>query len=385
MLVKLFDQGPVPTSVYEDMIASLYSNLASVLVLGLLQVVACAIAAGRLADVILVELVFLGLLALAARVGVILFYKSACPTDPDRKTLSAWETRYVVASAAGAAVLGAAGMRIAMSQDPTSELMWFLALFSVLVDSVARVSGRVGPALYPLACAAAPPLFVLLIRNDLVHLTFAGILATNISIAVRIVVSNARVRTQLMGDARSFALQANADPLTRLPNRLSLNRFLEQTLARLEPERSVAVHCLDLDWFKEANDRYGHAVGDGLLEAFATRVRMSLRLGDMLARVGGDEFVIVQCGLRQELEAAQLAQRIIGLITEPFDIQGQQISLGVSIGIALASTPAAIPHALLAQADSALYRTKRRSRNDFSIAEDEPDHRPTATALASVA
>ena len=187
-----------------------------------------------------------------------------------------------------------------------------------------------------------------------------------------------------MREAQSFASQANADPLTRLPNRLSLNRFLEETLSRLEPERSVAVHCLDLDRFKEANDLHGHMVGDTLLEAFATRVRMSLRFGDMIARVGGDEFVVVQCGLRQGIEAVQLAQRIIDLMTEPFDIGGQRISLGVSIGIAMASTAAESPKNLLTRADDALYRTKRRGRNDFSIAGHE-SVRSAETVLASVA
>jgi diguanylate cyclase (GGDEF)-like protein len=367
------------------MVASLYGHLGSDVILGILQVTVCAFAAGCLADVILMELVFLGVVAVVARVGVVLCYRYACPADADRKTLEAWETRYLVAGAAGAAVLGASGVRIVLSQDATAELLWSAGLFSIVLDVVGRVSGRRWTSLYPLGFATIPPFLAFATRNDWVHLTYAGVLAVNVVIGLGIIVSNARVRAQLMQDTRSFALQANADPLTRLSNRLSLNRFLEQTLAAMESEPSVAVHCLDLDRFKEANDRYGHAVGDAILESFATRIRMSLRLGDMLARVGGDEFVIVQCGLRKEIDAANQAQRVIDLMKEPFDIQGHRISIGVSIGIAIASTMTVSPQELLAQADGALYRTKRRGRNDFSIAKNEAPYQSNVTVLSSAA
>jgi diguanylate cyclase (GGDEF)-like protein len=123
---------------------------------------------------------------------------------------------------------------------------------------------------------------------------------------------------------------------------------------------------LDLDRFKNVNDSLGHPAGDALLKQTADRLKTSLRETDVVARLGGDEFAIIQAGEDDQRSAAiQLARRIIALITAPYDINGNVVSIGTSIGIAMASPDSIDPDTLMKQADLALYRTKSQGRNGY--------------------
>ena len=118
---------------------------------------------------------------------------------------------------------------------------------------------------------------------------------------------------------------AHHDALTDLANRVLLNERLEQALGRrIHREEAVAVHHLDLDQFKAVNDTFGHHAGDKLLKIVADRLRALVRETDTIARMGGDEFVIVQAPITDPAEATALAQRIIASISEPFDLDGHQ-------------------------------------------------------------
>src|SRR5436189_1714554 len=125
---------------------------------------------------------------------------------------------------------------------------------------------------------------------------------------------------------------AHHDALTELANRVLLNARLQAALGR---EEMVAVHHLDLDQFKAVNDTFGHHAGDKLLKIVAERLCGLVRDTDTIARMGGDEFVIVQGPIRDPAEATSLAQRIIALISEPYDLDGHQAVIGASIGIAV--------------------------------------------------
>src|SRR6476620_9710186 len=129
---------------------------------------------------------------------------------------------------------------------------------------------------------------------------------------------------------------AHHDSLTDLANRVLLNERLERALgSRIHREQMVAVHHLDLDQFKAVNDTFGHGAGDELLRTVADRLRGLARETDTIARMGGDEFVIVQAPIADPADATSLAQRIIALMGEPFDIDGHQAVVGTSIGIAV--------------------------------------------------
>ena len=156
---------------------------------------------------------------------------------------------------------------------------------------------------------------------------------------------------------------AHHDPLTGLPNRRLFKDRLEQAvaLAVREPHQ-VGVMIVDLDYFKEVNDTLGHSVGDALLGAVAARVRDMVRASDTLARIGGDEFAIIQRGLHGSSGAAVLAQKVIELVTKPFVLGHQEIHLSASIGIALAPADGEDHDQLLRRADLALYRAKEDGR-----------------------
>ena len=159
---------------------------------------------------------------------------------------------------------------------------------------------------------------------------------------------------------------AHHDALTDLANRVLLNERLEHALgSRIHREQMVAVHHLDLDQFKAVNDTFGHPAGDKLLKMVADRLRGLVRATDTIARMGGDEFAIVQAPIKDPAEATVLAQDIIRLLGEPFEIDGHQAVIGVSIGIAVGPGDGLRPDRLLRNADLALYRAKGDGRGIF--------------------
>ena len=135
---------------------------------------------------------------------------------------------------------------------------------------------------------------------------------------------------------------------------------------------SSAVLLLDLDRFKHVNDTLGHAVGDALLRETASRLKASLRETDVLARLGGDEFAIVQDRENdQRGDARALADRIIAIFSKPFDIEGNEVNIATSIGIALAPEHATSSESLMKMADLALYRAKAAGRNGYCFFDPE--------------
>jgi len=167
---------------------------------------------------------------------------------------------------------------------------------------------------------------------------------------------------------------AHHDALTGLPNRTLFNERLKQALVRgHEHDRLTAALCLDLDNFKNINDSLGHAFGDKLLRALGKRLRRELREHDTLARLGGDEFAVVLAGLEHRDAACHTAQRLIEAISPPFQIEGHQFSVGVSIGIALSPDDNDQAEQLLGYADMALYEAKRNGRNRYECFNVELD------------
>ena len=168
---------------------------------------------------------------------------------------------------------------------------------------------------------------------------------------------------------------AHHDALTDLPNRLQLYEQLRHVLAKTRQGLHVAVFCLDLDRFKEVNDAHGHPVGDLLLKAVADRLRQCIRDVDLVARLGGDEFAIMQAGASQPTDATALASRLIEVIGAPYELDGKQVRVDLSIGIALAPGDGLDPEQLLKNADMALYRAKADGHGLYRFFEPEMDAR----------
>jgi diguanylate cyclase (GGDEF)-like protein len=164
---------------------------------------------------------------------------------------------------------------------------------------------------------------------------------------------------------QQIAFMARHDVLTRLPNRVSFVDRLQQAIAHAGRGNLAAVLCLDLDHFKDINDTLGHPVGDCLLRAVADRLSACVREVDLVARFGGDEFAVVQADPERVEDVALLARRIIETLSLPYELDGHQVLIGASIGIALIPADGADPDTLLKNADIALYRAKSDGRGVF--------------------
>ncbi|MEM8744656.1 MAG: EAL domain-containing protein [Pseudomonadota bacterium] len=164
------------------------------------------------------------------------------------------------------------------------------------------------------------------------------------------------------------------DPLTGLSNRVQLQERLGQALARARRRDSfLTIMCIDLDRFKEVNDTLGHRAGDVLLQEVAKRLRSCVRETDTIARVGGDEFVIVAEDLEEPTDAIHLARRICQMLEKAFEVEGHDLAISGSVGITFAPTEGTEIETLLNNADLALYRAKNDGRNTFRFFEPEMD------------
>ncbi|MFD1189186.1 putative bifunctional diguanylate cyclase/phosphodiesterase [Phenylobacterium conjunctum] len=204
----------------------------------------------------------------------------------------------------------------------------------------------------------------------------APILAVVFALAAGALFLYRRARTAAQGLVASEARAAHLayyDSLTGLPNRVlffdRLGRALDQLRRHAPP---VAVHCIDLDRFKEVNDTFGHHVGDQLIQEAAKRLAAQCRGTDTFARLGGDEFAIVQTDAGAA-HASALAARLLEALSEPFDLEGMRVFTGCSIGVTVCTDPDTDPAEALRHADLALYRAKENGKSQYCFFEIEMD------------
>lgn len=178
-------------------------------------------------------------------------------------------------------------------------------------------------------------------------------------------ISGARQRQQIEEKIR---YQAMHDLLTGLPNRLRFNDILNQGLQKIiQPEESIAVMFLDLDRFKMINDTLGHTVGDDLLKIVAQRIRDTIRIEDVVARWGGDEFTIFLPRVTEIPPIIQIAENILQTLEDAFYINGHELYISSSIGIALLGKDSPDAETLIQHADAALYYAKNEGRNNYQF------------------
>lgn len=174
--------------------------------------------------------------------------------------------------------------------------------------------------------------------------------------------------TEKQSSAERIRELAERDPLTSLYNRRSFHEELETRLAHGPGAAPFVVLWIDLDRFKAVNDTYGHPAGDELLKAAATAIRACVREGDFVARLGGDEFAIIAEGAALvRTRAAGLAERLIHALSENFLIEGHQIRIGASVGIASVGPNSSSPDELMKNADVALYAAKANGRGRYAF------------------
>jgi diguanylate cyclase (GGDEF)-like protein/PAS domain S-box-containing protein len=173
-----------------------------------------------------------------------------------------------------------------------------------------------------------------------------------------------------------IAFMAHHDALTSLPNRVLLRLRMEEMLAELRHGGSgFAVICLDLDNFKWVNDTLGHSLGDTLLQQLGERLRRELPERETVARLGGDEFAILQSHVEKPGDVTELMARLLSVFGEPFDLDGHTVTVGASMGVALAPDDGCDADRLLKNADMALYRAKAEGKGAFCFFEQDMDAR----------
>ena len=196
--------------------------------------------------------------------------------------------------------------------------------------------------------------------TEAIHLGGAMVPVILITVGL-LIMNNERARSTL----RHLALH---DALTDLPNRTVFDSHLAAELASAKRnQESFGLLFLDLDGFKEINDRFGHGFGDQVLKQVAERLRAALRQSDLVARIGGDEFVVLLRRVSLLVDAECVAGKIHAALAAPFEIEGRRLACGASIGIALYPQHGEEAVALVAHADRAMYRAKADGRGRTAV------------------
>lgn len=174
--------------------------------------------------------------------------------------------------------------------------------------------------------------------------------------------------TELKTVEKKLTQLARYDTLTGLPNRHHFNDKLVEAMARCRRSASpMALMFLDVDHFKSINDTYGHGAGDAVLREFATRLASGVRVTDTVARLAGDEFTIILEQLHNQDEARMVGEKVVTAIRAPFKVQGHELQVSTSIGIAYFLGGEMTPDALMERADQALYQAKEAGRNTYRL------------------
>ena len=200
------------------------------------------------------------------------------------------------------------------------------------------------------------PMHLSLEQVEDAEIDFRGLVGTAIDVSER-----RRLQDEL-------AYQALHDPLTGLPNRRGFVEHVESVLSASQG-RSAALVFIDLDDFKELNDRVGHGAGDQALRVVAERLRAALRDGDVVARIGGDEFVAAIVDVADADAALEIAGRLLDAVCEPLAVEGARTQLSGSIGVAMAQ-PGIGAEVLLRSADAAMYEAKDSGKNRIALFDD---------------
>lgn len=187
--------------------------------------------------------------------------------------------------------------------------------------------------------------------------------AEALAVQVGLAFQRLQLEASLRQERARYRHLADHDPLTDLPNRRLFQDRLEQALRRAARRSSrVGLVYVDLDDFKGVNDRFGHAAGDALLQAVATRLTDTIRAEDTVARLGGDEFAVVLGEIADGSDAATVAEKLRAALSRPFGVEDAEISIRASVGYAVHPVDGDDPDTLMRAADGAMYRSKARGR-----------------------
>jgi len=355
--------------VYMEVIANLYGTAMPSVFVGVGQAMVGTITAFETRDVLTTVLTGIGVVVALVRVlGVFAFRRRVMSQPPLSRTEAVpWERRYAIGSILTAAILGLFAARSLALGNAICTVMAIGTGFGFGAGVVSRLSLRPLVAIIDLAVIGVPVIVMALMRFDVPHTGLALLMTMYVLASFEMVRLSYNASISQITLKLKFEELARLDPMTGVFNRAALAADLPKLLA--DNNGMVAVHAIDLDRFKEANDRFGHPVGDALLKQVAGRLTSLAASNDLLVRMGGDEFILVQRSLESATDAEALARRIVQSVSARYQVDGHAIDLGVSVGIAVSPDDGRTAEALLSRSDKALYRAKE-NRGSYVFARD---------------
>jgi diguanylate cyclase (GGDEF)-like protein len=370
----------LPDVVFAEFVDIIFTSLPPVVLIGVTLTAVGTLVAVKNYDAVVWALVALCVAVTAGRIIIILAYRRRASLEGVQDP-ALWERRYAIGAYSFALVLGAFNSRAIATGDPMVAMLVTSGMFGYGAGIVARLSVRPTECVVSLALAVVPTVKA---GDYYVTAMYAGqalLLVAFAGAGMEAMGHIYRTTLQQLLTRQDLAMLAGKDALTGLPNRTLLRARLNEGIVQIRRGDTVlAFHSLDLDHFKSVNDNFGHPAGDALLELVADRLSSILRIGDTAARVGGDEFVVLQVGIQRADEARLLAHRIVRALSAPFVIDDRDVHIGVTIGTALAPRDGLTFDRLAACADTALYQAKDQGRGSIVIVGEQQAPSSSSTA-----
>jgi diguanylate cyclase (GGDEF)-like protein len=344
-------------------VRALYSTPKSIFIAILVAATFMAIAYGLSGDHVYALFLSAFLIVGGARAGTIALYQRARQDPNDTVSIKRWELRALLGAWAFAALVGCVGAyTLAAHSGSELEILISCCVMGYIAGISSRNASRPIISIGQITLTCIPFTIALLARGDIVHLLLAAFIAVlylSTIVICRSVFDNIVSRQIAF---RKIEVLAQRDALTDLWNRAAFLQLLEGHIAAIRGTRNIlALISIDLDRFKDINDTLGHPVGDAILKDVANRIRSVVRPGDEIARIGGDEFLVLMATTDTE-EVDATARRILAIFSSPFKINARQNNCGASIGYAIAPMDGASLDSLFRNSDLALYEAKRQGR-----------------------
>jgi diguanylate cyclase (GGDEF)-like protein len=361
----------IPDDVYAELVDIIFRSMSPLINMGVVLTCVGALLYVMTRDFAVAALTAASLVITLVRVGLNIAYARRRARGPfATPEVKRWELLFGIGSVTAALTLGALNARALMVGDGPVHLLVTGMMFGYCAGAVIRLSVR--PLMVACSVFAVTSLTVLGFVThfgegdalyNVAYVSQVLLIAMFMLGTVEMVRHLYRTTIDQLMTKSLLSHLARKDPLTGLSNRLALRERFDRDIVTIRRSGDfIALHFVDLDRFKAVNDNYGHPTGDALLKMVAGRLTRALREGDTAARLGGDEFVILQINIDGPREAEILAKRLVREISKPYSIDGHELSIGASIGVALAPQDGIDLDDLAARADSALYQAKTTQR-----------------------